>query len=548
MPRSGDKLYLTAAGYPSKNDIPGLELQFFKLASGFQSQDSSSQALIFRQGSDGIYNQGFMFFDIPILLEGTNVPFYSSTTFVPRKSWKSFDGNPCGVVKTGPGSGGLGEGTDFAGFKYVEVRDNGTWVYGVNGCTGPQHLEPGQVFTFAEANTKMRVGTQCAFTNFWLRETGTAVGGTHSIGTQYDNNQWYRGKLAICGTPPDDETVFTGTFIETVDFRWDPASSAKTFVLSGKTSTTTGNVEVANGTMRLTAGASYSQLGTLKLSGGANTCFAVDTPPAAAFHGTWLDLVSGEEKLSLASGVTLTFSRLTIGGTRRNGGTYTSANASWIVGAGKVVIEGLGGDRLNWVDGSAPGNRNWSNRLRWINQRTGMNDVPVSGDILYQTSDSNSTKYNDIDGLELRQLLYGGGYSNPNGKAVTLRANSLGRRRRARHHTARLFRLDQLPLRPAQGGHFRARRPGQRQHVAHGSRLGGDLRRKRQPHHREGPLHARPLHLRDGCCRERSPQAHRTERQRISRGNPHRQRLAACRLADLHRHHRGRRGLRLESV
>ncbi|MBQ6008505.1 MAG: acetylxylan esterase, partial [Kiritimatiellae bacterium] len=426
VPRSGDKLYLTREGYPSKNDIPGLELQYLKLASGFQSQDSSSQALIFRQGSDGIYNQGFMFFDIPILLEGTNVPFYSSTTFVPRKSWKSFDGNPCGVVKTGPGSGGLGEGTDFAGFKYVEVRDNGTWVYGVNGCTGPQHLEPGQVFTFAEANTKMRVGTQCAFTNFWLRETGSAVGGTHSIGTQYDNQQWYRGKLAICGTPPDDETVFTGTFIETVDFRWDPASSAKSFVLSGQTSTTTGNVEVANGTMRLTAGATYSQLGTLKLSGGANTCFAVDTPPAAAFHGASLELVSGNEKLSLASGVTLTFARLTVGGVRKNGGTYTSANATWIIGAGTVVVEGIGGDRLNWVDGSAPGNRNWSNPKRWINQRTGANDTPKSGDILYQTSDGNSSKYNDIDGLELRQLLYGGGYSNPNGKAVTLRADSLG--------------------------------------------------------------------------------------------------------------------------
>ena len=277
------------------------------------------------------------------------------------------------------------------------------------------------MFTFTEANTKMRVGTQCAFTNFWLRETGSAVGGTHSIGTQYDNQQWYRGKLAICGTPPEDETVFTGSFIETVDFRWDPASSAKSFVLSGKNSTTTGNVEVANGTMRLTAGATYSTL-----SGGANTRFAVDTAPATAFHADYLLLATGNEKVSVAAGVTLTFARAAVGGTRLVAGTYTAANASWIEGAGSVVVEGIGGDRLNWVDGSAPGNRNWSNKNRWINQRTGGNDVPKSGDTLYQTSDGNSNKNNDIDGLELRQLLYGGGYSCPNGKAVALRADSLG--------------------------------------------------------------------------------------------------------------------------
>ena len=425
VPRSGDRLYLTPTGNPSKNDIEGLELEFFKLGSGFQGQNNGSKPIIFRAGSEGLHNEGFLFFDIPVLIEGTNMPLYSSSVLVPRNNWKSFDGNPCGVVKTGGGKAGIGEGTDFAGFKYAEVRE-GRWCYGVNGQGGPKKLEAGQVFTFAAANTYMCVGTQCAFTNFWLRETGAAVGGNHYIGTQYDNNTWYRGKLIIAGTPPEDETVFTGSFIETVDFRWDPASSAKSFVLSGKNSTTTGNVEVANGTMRLTAGATYSKLNQLTLSGGANTRFAVDTAPATAFHADYLLLATGNEKVSVAAGVTLTFARAAVGGTRLVAGTYTAANASWIEGAGSVVVEGIGGDRLNWVDGSAPGNRNWSNKNRWINQRTGGNDVPKSGDTLYQTSDSNSTKPNDIDGLELRQLLYGSGYSCPNGKAVTLRADSLG--------------------------------------------------------------------------------------------------------------------------
>ena len=43
------------------------------------------------------------------------MPLYSSSVLVPRNNWKSFDGNPCGVVKTGAGKAGIGEGTDFAG-------------------------------------------------------------------------------------------------------------------------------------------------------------------------------------------------------------------------------------------------------------------------------------------------------------------------------------------------------------------------------------------------------------------------------------------------
>ena len=385
VPRSGDILYLTSTGYPSKNDIPGLELQQFKLGSGFQNQADSNEALIFRKGSDGVRNDGFLYCKFPFRIEGTNMTLYSSSVLVPSASWTSYDGNPCGMVKTGSGKAGIGGGSDFTGFKYAEVRE-GQWIYGVNGEGGPKKLEAGQVFTFAAANTYMCVGTQCAFTNFWLRETGAAVGGNHYIGTQYDNKQWYRGKLTIAGTPPEDETVFTGSFIETVDFRWDPASSAKSFVLSGKNSTTTGNVEVANGTLRLTAGATYSKLGQLTLSGGANTRFEVDTAPATAFHASYLLLATGNEKVSVAAGVTLTFARATVAGTRLGANTYTAANASWIEGAGQVVVEGIGGDRLNWVDGSAPGNRNWSNPKRWINQRTGANDTPKSGDILYQTA------------------------------------------------------------------------------------------------------------------------------------------------------------------
>ena len=145
-------------------------------------------------------SKGFLFLDIPVLIEGTNMPLYSSSVLVPRNNWKSFDGNPCGVVKTGGGKAGIGGGSDFAGFKYAEVRE-GKWCYGVNGNDGSKKLEAGQVFTFAAANTYMCVGTQCAFTNFWLRETGAAVGGNHYIGTQYDNSPARSSKPSTSAGP-----------------------------------------------------------------------------------------------------------------------------------------------------------------------------------------------------------------------------------------------------------------------------------------------------------------------------------------------------------
>ena len=427
VPQSGDILYLTATGYPSKNDITDLELQQLKLASPYQYQHNTSKALIFRAGSDGIDNAGFLFFDIPVFIEGTNMTVKSTSTFVPRNNWKSYDGNPCGVVKTGSGTAGIGSGTDYTGFKYVEVRA-GKWAYGVNGLDGSKYLPPGQVFTFAAADTYMQIGTDCVFTNFWLREIGAAVGGKHYIGSAY-NNTYYSGRLTIAGTPPDDETVFTGAFVDRVDFRWMPDSSAKTFVLDGKTSTTTGNVEVANGTMRLVNGASFSQIGELKLSGGS--VLKVEAVPATAFRAQTLSLMTTSEKMHLAANVTLTFTRAIRNGLRLAAGTYTKANADWIEGDGSVVVEGASGYTLKWVTNVTP--RNWSNANCWINQSSGLNDTPADGDTLICTTttannDSNQARNNDIDNLKLYKLsLAGSGlYQVTYGKEITFLAGSYG--------------------------------------------------------------------------------------------------------------------------
>ena len=97
------------------------------------------------KGSDGVRNDGFLYCKFPFRIEGTNMTLYSSSVLVPSASWTSYDGNPCGMVKTGSGKAGIGGGSDFTGFKYVEVRA-GKWAYGVNGLEGSKRLPPGQVF------------------------------------------------------------------------------------------------------------------------------------------------------------------------------------------------------------------------------------------------------------------------------------------------------------------------------------------------------------------------------------------------------------------
>lgn len=127
--------------------------------------------------------------------------------------------------------------------------------------------------------------------------------------------------------------VFTGTFETSVDFCCDPASAAKEFVVSGKTSTTTGNVEVLNGTLRLTMARPIRRSASSRFAG-ANSAFVVDTAPNNAFNVKSL-VVGNGGKLNLASGVTIAGDGLTLNGVRMTPGTYTAANAStWIVGAG----------------------------------------------------------------------------------------------------------------------------------------------------------------------------------------------------------------------
>ena len=397
VPRSGDTLSLSSAGNPSLNDIEGLELKRFNIGEGgYQYQDQNNcKAITLRADSEGLYNTGYLYLDIPLIIEGTNMTISSTSSLVPRRGWRSYDDKPCGIVKIGNGTAGFsninGGSAECAGFKYVELQE-GNWAYGLNGQKHMHYLPTNQVFTFGAKNTGLWIGAPCVFTNFWLRETGTAVGKPHTIGNQNDNGKIYRGKLTICGTPPDDSTVFTGTFVTCADFCWSPDSSAKEFVVAGGNNTTTGDLEVANGTVRLTNGSTYSKLDKLTLSGGANTRLQLDTVPSVAFRGKLLTLATGREKISAPAGARLTFDRGTVGGARLLAGVYGAGGQSvdWIVGGGSVeILLDVAPTTLTWVGGHS--DNVWNDPQNWTNP-DGASDVPYACDQIVIVSSAGAIK------------------------------------------------------------------------------------------------------------------------------------------------------------
>lgn len=423
VPQSGDTLTIDVNTGSGKNDIPNLYLEQIKMG-GYQTASMDGEPLIFTGASKGIYNTGYLHFDFPVALVGTNVTFFSSSTCVVRGPFRSLDGSDAGIVKTGSDRAGINgwgvaDAAGFAGFRYVTIRE-GEWIYGINGGGGKMHLLPkGQTVVFDGAGTKLGISQPCVFEDFCLLETDNARNKAHAISCQVDGGtDIRRGKLTVTGTPPADETVFTGTFETAVDFCWNPASAAKTFVLSGRTSTTTGDVEVARGTLRLTDGAGYSRLGELRLSGGADARLVVDTPPRAAFHARTLVLVEGTGRIDLASGVTLTVGGALVHGVRLPPSTYTAADADWLTGTGTVVVEGRTSATFRWVKRDAYANLNWSNPENWINEASGLNDVPVDGDTVYLPGGYASDNNNDLVDFRPRRIYVQTGYSNPGGNPV----------------------------------------------------------------------------------------------------------------------------------
>ena len=166
----------------------------------------------------------------------------------------------------------------------------------------------------------------------------------------------YNQQLQFTGTPSTNTMTFTGTFYGGAGLLWNPGSTDYSFVCSTAVSATTGNVEVASGTVKLTNGASFTALTSLKVD--AAGVFEVEAGSGANFRAETLDVYTSS-KLKLASGVTLTVGAVALNALPVKAGTYGSADgegvkrAAWIEGDGTVVVETGSASSFSWVGGGA---------------------------------------------------------------------------------------------------------------------------------------------------------------------------------------------------
>lgn len=168
--------------------------------------------------------------------------------------------------------------------------------------------------------------------NLTLREEPTVSNPKHTLTSSDSTNVYIR----LTGTPGLNPMGFGGTLINTVGIQWNPSSADNEFVFSNSVSTTKGGLRVLNGSMRLTAGASFTQLSLLEVASGKT--FAVDAGAGGAFSAAKLLLGDETAKVRAGKSVILSFDAVEVGGETVPDGVYTSADLDWFEGEGRVRI------------------------------------------------------------------------------------------------------------------------------------------------------------------------------------------------------------------
>jgi len=168
--------------------------------------------------------------------------------------------------------------------------------------------------------------------NLTLREEATVTNPNHIFTTTDTTNVYLR----LTGTPGLNPMGFGGSMIKTAGLSWNPTANDKEFVFSNSVSTTKGGLRVLNGSMRLTKGATFTQLSLLEVAAGKS--FTVEAGAGGGFSAK--KLVLGDKTASVTAGknVILSFSAAEVGGEAVPDGVYTSADLDWFKGAGRVRI------------------------------------------------------------------------------------------------------------------------------------------------------------------------------------------------------------------
>ena len=166
-----------------------------------------------------------------------------------------------------------------------------------------------------------------------LYETPCAVNMPHRIESAG------RCRLGFFGTPKTNPMRFTGTFELSAGLLWSPDSSDKVFELAYGASSTTGDVVVKNGTVKVTDGARLVGLSAITVDG-AGAVFEVGETGGTLYPRATLELSSGG-RVRVPAGMTMQVLSARVGGNDLAAGTILRGGESeWVLGAGSVYVIG----------------------------------------------------------------------------------------------------------------------------------------------------------------------------------------------------------------
>ncbi len=244
------------------------------------------------------------------------------------------------LVKEGPGRL-ICFNQNHASYTVLTTKIRG----GTLNVTPKSELTNGLEFRFDSASDDLRleIGNSGKYDlilkNALVSESSDAVGTAHGITSPNGC------ALRFTGTPKANPMTFSGKIYDSCGLGWEPDDADATLVLSRGVSMTTGAVDVAKGTLRLTDGATFTQLKALRV--GTNATFEVTSGAGANFKAGSLALTDASSKLKLGAGVELEVGTLTLpdgttlprgiyGATTLNGATAVS----WIEGDGFIGVGG----------------------------------------------------------------------------------------------------------------------------------------------------------------------------------------------------------------
>ncbi|MBR4612902.1 MAG: hypothetical protein IKO40_09325, partial [Kiritimatiellae bacterium] len=197
----------------------------------------------------------------------------------------------------------------------------------------PLTIAGDEVTIVIDAMTDNRVESAggLGFGTGYLAETAAVTGGKHSIVSQYGSVLGFYGATAASQT-------FSGRLAGNLVFEFKPTSSACEFVFSKGVSTTTGAMTIATGTVRVTDGASFPNVGSVSVNGGT---VMIEEDGAAAFPSASFTLSNGG-RIGASAGLSVcvkAVSGIANGIYKRVGSSLSEGTeASWVAGDGLVVV------------------------------------------------------------------------------------------------------------------------------------------------------------------------------------------------------------------